>query len=201
MHITQYTSREILNSPTLLTELRDEYFRIFKEQLHTTCINCIEDGLFRIKYHLRTKDTPMNEVKKCNFRLLSGKVLWVRNLGIHITNDNLTDDLAIALLKLSSGNLKNFDRVPDNLNELLGGGTPKKVEEKVELETAITDVTIDEPVANVEIPTIDTLVKMLRADLIKLVNDYPHPIAFRDSATKADIAQAYINRMILDTKV
>lgn len=70
---------------------------------------------------------------KCNFKLKVSTIREFNSTMVH-TNKTLTDEVAIAYLKVNINRLKQFSKYPSNLDELLSGKKPqvKKVEELVE---------------------------------------------------------------------
>lgn len=199
MDILSRTADEIYSNDALYAELDRVYFNIFKQHPTRSCKNCIADALFQIKYHLKntTMAKKIEEKKPCAFKLKSSAVLWIPKLHMHITNSNLTDELAIKVIKISRGTLKYFEEVPKNLPELLH--TEPVFSEPPTGDEPVKD---NEPVKENDIPTVDELVaKHVKAELIDMAKNYPSPIRFSESDTKRDIAKAIVNRMIIDADI
>ena len=72
------------------------------------------------------------EEKKCNFKLKVSHIREFSSTAVH-TNLTLTDEVAIAYLKVNINRLGQFSEYPDNLEELLNG---KKKEVKIKKEVA-----------------------------------------------------------------
>ena len=68
------------------------------------------------------------EKKKCNFKLKVSHIREFSSTAVH-NNDTLTDEVAIAYLKVNINRLNQFSEYPDNLDELLNG---KKKAVKIE---------------------------------------------------------------------
>jgi hypothetical protein len=66
------------------------------------------------------------------FKLFGGKVISFPKKSLHLTNANLTDELAIELLKSYPAHIVSFEVAPTNWRELVSGRTVVKevVEEK-----------------------------------------------------------------------
>jgi len=189
MDILNYKAPEIYRDAVLLKELCRVYREIFGEGLQTSCENCVADGLFRVRYHTTNKkDKKMEEKKKCNFRLMEDDVMFVKAWGKHITNDNLTDEIAINLLKISDKLLCRFVVHPDNISEIMGWGDKSKEEPKTEKPKLES------------VPTLSELLSLTRAELIAKAESYPSKITFTKGAAKTEIANALIDRLILDAE-
>ena len=118
--IIKLTYHQIRNDDLLLRELGRVYFSIFNEKLVLSCNNCIDDALWRIKHFLKhNKNKKTKIMEEQLFKLKEGLVLYVRTWHKHITNSNLTNQVAIDLLKLNNRNINNFEKYPDNWKELL----------------------------------------------------------------------------------
>lgn len=197
MDVLKYTATRIFRSDKLLAELDTLHRELFNSPIERACENCIDDALRKIKYELRKKGVTM-EKQKCNFKLKEGIVQWIPGLRIHISNNNITDELALKVLKISKSTLKNFAEYPDNVMELIGIKDtdiepPKSKEKEGEKETP-------EKKEPKEIPSVEQLVDgNTRASLVTMAENYPAQITFSATATKKDIATAIVNRMILDS--
>ena len=72
------------------------------------------------------------EEKKCNFKLKVSHIREFSSTAVH-TNLTLTDEVAIAYLKVNINRLNQFSEYPNNLEELLNG---KKKAVKIKKEVA-----------------------------------------------------------------
>ncbi len=53
------------------------------------------------------------------FELKAGVTIKCHKKGVDVNNENLTDELALALLKEKPYHKKNFIKLPDNVDELV----------------------------------------------------------------------------------
>ena len=169
--ILNYTVAQVKADSQKRDNLIQVYNSIFDDRLVLNCDNCIEDAIRRIKYHYnKQKEKPM-EKEKCDFKLIDGRVPYFPALALHITNDNLTNERAIWMIKKNRANLKLFEIVPDNLEELLGEGDGS--------DATTTTNDNDEP------KTVEELVKNnTKAELREMLgDDYP------EDANKTDLAK------------
>ena len=77
------------------------------------------------------------------FKLFGGKVISFPKKSLHLTNANLTDELAIELLKVYPAHIVSFEVAPGNWRELVSG-TVKMVIEKPKAETVKEEVEVAE---------------------------------------------------------
>lgn len=161
----------VIQKKELQVELQRIYFDLFKERLVITCNNCIEDGLFRIGYFLKKQQTNNKMITSQSlFKLRPTVVLYVPAWHGHLTNDNLTDEKAIALLKLTSANIKHFEKYPENWRELIStqvATNPVVVdtpEQPVE-ETVPEEVVVNEP-SKVILTIDDVMKKYTKAEML-----------------------------------
>ena len=66
------------------------------------------------------------------FQLQAGRMIHSFNQPTPITNDNLTDEKAIEILKEAPGAAKFFEVIPENWKELVENYNPKAKEEEGE---------------------------------------------------------------------
>lgn len=120
--ILNYTVNQIKGSVKLIKELADLYFLTFNERMKLGCGACYNKAYIRLKQELKMENVKKEEQ---NFVL---KVSSIRefNGSISYNNDNLTDEVAIAYLKKNINRLKQFSKVPENLEELLSDKPVKK---------------------------------------------------------------------------
>lgn len=202
MNILQYTTREVFLSDRLFEELDELYYEMFGEHPERSCESCVGDALNRIKYTNIKKDKTMTEEKKeCKFKFKEGTCLWVGKHHKHYTNDNLTDETAIQLIRISRGTLQYFEVIPDDLDEMLGESGSFVVKKSAAVAQSTTNDTAA-PVEKTAIPTVEDLMKSSKhAELVRMAQEYPSPISFSETGTKKEIATAIIKRMILDAEV
>jgi hypothetical protein len=90
----------------------DLYFQLFKKKVGIgTCRNCIFDAFFELKQLTNEKFNFMNQVKQ--FKLKRFPIYFGPRHG-HYTNVNITDEIAIEMVKFNRVNAANFEN-PDEL--------------------------------------------------------------------------------------
>lgn len=93
---------------------------------------CIDDLFIVLKLIDRNYKSQKNKVmtKECKFRIKNDGMIQLHGFD-PITNDNLTDEVAIELLKRNEKHISNFDIFPSNWEDLIEVEQPKKVKEPV----------------------------------------------------------------------
>tara|TARA_R110002126_G_scaffold1121_2_gene6736 strand:+ start:3138 stop:3560 length:423 start_codon:yes stop_codon:yes gene_type:complete len=109
----------------LIKELASLYFSTFNRQLKVSCGSCIHTQFVELSVHL--KHVFKMEETKCNFKLSVSSIREFSSTAVH-TNLTLTDEVAIAYLKVNINRLSQFSKYPSNLDELLSG---KKIKQEV----------------------------------------------------------------------
>jgi len=110
----------------LKKEISVLYRHFFGNQV-TGCSNCYHDAYFKL-LRLNPKINKMTT----NFKLRAGAILEAHGDPTKTcANSNLTDELAIFHLKNNPSCRRKFEKVPENLDELLGDKTAEKEVEKV----------------------------------------------------------------------
>jgi len=74
---------------------------------------------------LKNFNSKKMESTKSNFQLKKGTIIPVFGTSKSYSNQNLTDEVALEFLKGNLNRRKLFVKVPDNLDELLGGDVEK----------------------------------------------------------------------------
>lgn len=96
---------------------------------------------------ITNKFTKMSQRK---FHLQPGKQIALHGVPTVYTEDNLTDEAAIMILKKSRSHLRFFSQVPENVAELLGDApvqeTPAKAKGKKKTEEVVEETTETEDV-------------------------------------------------------
>lgn len=186
IRVSKYTLNDILTDKSKAAELVTVYNSLFDDRLILSCKNCINDALFRININIKKGETmSKSEKPKCNFELKKGLVLYIPGLSLHITNDNLTDEYALMLLKRNRANLANFVRTPTDLDKINKdvNGDKKKADE--------LDETDERPT------TVEEVVKQYTKDgIIKELGDTPHD----PEQIKTDLAPILLDRWAKDSK-
>ena len=181
--IIQLGETKVYNNSVYREELKRIYFEVFKDHLVVTCMNCVADALFRLKHYLRNNNKNKMEatnIVPCNFKMRDNQVIYIRSKHMHITNANLTDELALSLLKMNVKNITNFIKYPQNWRELLDQSNepvPINVEkeQKNEETTTIVDEEKEEAKIDPVLETADQIVmKYKKEEIIGMLGDYPH---------------------------
>lgn len=89
---------------------------------------CVDDLFALIKHKYNNEENINLKIKQMEnkFRLKKDVLIMSHQLGDPISNNNLTDEMAIRILKLSRKNIDRFEVYPSNWAELLGD-KPEKV--------------------------------------------------------------------------
>lgn len=83
----------------------------------------------------------MEEIK-CNFKLKVSSIREFSSTAVH-TNNTLTDEVAIAYLKVNINRLNQFSKYPNNLDELLNG--KKEIVKEVKSKELVKPVKVKKP--------------------------------------------------------
>lgn len=97
-----------------LPEVFDLYQELFKE-VCTGCPKRIPGYITRIKNYKKTK------MNKPNFQFRQGVVFPIRGTNEAYSNHNLTDEVAIQILKGNPKRKSLFAKMPDNVDSLIEG--------------------------------------------------------------------------------
>jgi hypothetical protein len=122
-------AKELLNNPELLEQLKQEYGFRYGTYWKDCCGHSINELLQlyneQSKSIIKTKKI-MEKKSNCQFQIKPQFASGFQIFGEKefYSNENLTDERAIALLKKSPKHLSYFGKYPNNIMELLG----KKVE-------------------------------------------------------------------------
>lgn len=156
------------NDGKIQHELQLINFELFGEYFLQNCGPCVKKAYVKIREHLKSdnmifSNINQNQKKMSNFKIAKSKNGASKQIhtGVDIiTNDNLTDEKAIAILAKSPAHIKTFETFPANWQELVAkfkeGGSKKKVKAEVpKEETPGAEETTDTdsetaPVANEE---------------------------------------------------
>lgn len=120
--------------------------RLFNKPLEkmSKC-ECVEIFFFNLQMLLMNPDLEI-KIKQMNeqkFKLKKGKVVRNHNLVSSYTQANMTDEIAITLLKQSKSYIKLFESYPDNWEAIVAG----KVEKTADIVAEIKEMPIEEDVA------------------------------------------------------
>jgi hypothetical protein len=102
----------------LTKELKSVYFSVFGKFLPCeTCEEHVLNALDKLQLFLNSYNSnqkPMEKIEKkeCGFKLKPGSVLGIFGGATHVTEANLTDDLAYMLLERTPKNARHFTTMP-----------------------------------------------------------------------------------------
>lgn len=145
VRVTSYTGSRCLKNAHKLRDLMTVYKQTFGESLATSCINCINDGLLRLRIELR-KIKNVNQIKQQimsekRFELKKDVIIdLVYSGGGYVTADNLTDEKAEQLLKINIAYLKWFSKYPEKYNQPTPKAEPQKEPEPVEKYVSLLEI-------------------------------------------------------------
>lgn len=203
--VSKLKSGQVFGDAKLQRELQRLYYTLFNEKLTITCLNCIEDAIFRINYYSK-KTQKIMAPSTSLFKLFDSKVLWVNAWGMHITNGNLTDKIAIDLLRLNIKNIKNFEKYPDNYLDLVRGtqlvGEQKKIEgfelnengEPAETnQPTVEEETHEEEEETQPVMTVQEMIKKYsKAEMIEMLKQKGISVENDNVNTKKELAETLI---------
>lgn len=113
-------------------------YHFFGTHLKTGKCSCIEDLFYFLN---NISDEIINQKNKKNmskFKLKEGVLIALHNISHQVTNDNLTDEIALDILTKYPAHKVSFAVLPDNIDELIDQNKKKSTKEiKKELETGL----------------------------------------------------------------
>ncbi len=125
--------------PEAIALLTDIYKQLFNESIQQGCGNCYQKAFFRIQKYVYLQQNNLTnhnmELTNRKYLLKPGRSLQTTFGGDTLTNDNLTDDAAVKLIKAYPSLLQHFDRYPaDEINVLPVEGFELPVAEELPVE-------------------------------------------------------------------
>ena len=87
------------------------YKNLFQTNLCGTCNSAIKHSFIQFK---TLNQTTLKIMEARKFLFKENTVIWVPNLGMHITNSNLTDATALTLLRRNKGYIKYMATFPQD---------------------------------------------------------------------------------------
>lgn len=143
-------------APDAIALLQSVHKALFGERIKQGCGDCMQRAFFKIQnfVYLQSQNQlnnlkTMKKYQDRNFVLKSGRTLQAEFGGDAITNDNLTDETAIALLSTFPNMLKHFDKYPVDEN---GNYAAPIVEAKGKKGKAAKAVVVPEVVKSESVP-------------------------------------------------
>lgn len=107
----------------------DTYYNIFGE-VCTGCPNKIAGYILRLKKHNKTNIMSKSKDTR-EFRLKTGTILPVPGTSKAYTDVNITDEIALKLLKENPNRKALFLKLPKNIDELIGNEEESNEVDKV----------------------------------------------------------------------
>lgn len=133
-------------------KLYNDFIFVFNQTFPKTpfnagCGSCLPDAFYHLQTNYNNKNKPMEQPKNdSQFHIKDNGVPYVDKLGIHVSNDSITDHIAFQMLNISENFAAIFDKIPANWKEQLEEWKAKKGSKKVESESnSSTEVKSDEP--------------------------------------------------------
>lgn len=123
--------------PTIQRELQEIHLKLFKVNFRVNCGNCIKQAYVDIRAKLNESITNQTKKSMSEFELKKGVNGDSKQIHFEhdiITNDNITDESAIRILKKMPGHIVTFSKFPENWRDIVFGKTSiEPVNEKIEL--------------------------------------------------------------------
>lgn len=137
-------------------KLNDAFKTIFGKSINMGCSSCIVEGFFELKNKTNLKTEIMSNNK---FKLKNGLMPYVGHLKKFVTNQTLTDAIAMDIVKFNSKNAKLFENPEEILEAVasMGNETPSEahVQSNGPSEKKAEEKTIEPPVHGVKTVVID----------------------------------------------
>ena len=129
---TRKSWEKIHNSKEFI--VADKLAKALGHSLNSGCSDCLNDLYILAKIYKRDKNKLLikQEVMNSNYVLFPNKVLSFPKLGIHITNDNLTDEIAKDYLATYPAAKVHFKTIPNEVVKEVKAVKKEVVKEVVE---------------------------------------------------------------------
>ena len=124
---------------------------------------CVDDLFFMLRSYTSEVINQKQKQIMSQFKLKKNKMIVVHGYE-PLTNANITDEKALNVLKKYPGHIASFEKLPDNIDELLGKET-KKTEKKV-------DENVDEQ-SMIDAKVMETLKSKTVGELREIAGEYP----------------------------
>lgn len=108
-------------------QLKKKYLSIQKNFFNTDLCHECNSAIKHSYIHFKSL-TPnqMKTIEERQFALKTNTVLWVEARQSHITNANITDEIAVALLRKNKGYQKYFEKMPQGWENMLSAPLVQK---------------------------------------------------------------------------
>jgi len=124
LRVTAYTVAQCMGDRCKLSDLIAVYESVFNAHLSVSCSNCISDGILRLQLEIRKfKNKEIMEKQKENAFIMKPNTIidMTYSTGEVYIPQNMTDKIAVKLLKLNSAYLTRFSKYPkDKVIEIIG---------------------------------------------------------------------------------
>lgn len=120
--IIEFTNSHNINKVIAHEDLNAEFLQLFYSvfEYYPACSTC---GDLAVDYEKlkRWANGKLNYTPKsmANFILKEGRQVYVRSIGNYVTQYNLTDRTALIMLRESKGNIINFEKAPEDWEQML----------------------------------------------------------------------------------
>lgn len=145
--LSSYTLKDVQNNNLeALSLISKLYARLYNKKLNKGCSNCHIDAYIELMIMLK-KESTENIIKMSERKFIMNKTsiidtsMFKKQPRGMFSHANMTDEIAVGLLKISQGYIKFFTQFPKNWQELLKDEI--KTDESDEL---IEEIEIVEPV-------------------------------------------------------
>lgn len=109
------------------SDLKKKYIKLYKALfLQNMCVSCNSTISHSFDQFLKLTSKQTIIMKNRKFLFKDSTTLWIEERQEHLTNANLTDELALDLLRKNKGYAKYFDIIPENWQELIKEPAPAK---------------------------------------------------------------------------
>lgn len=124
---------------------------------------CVDDLFFMLRSYNNEKITLKQKQMESQFTLKKNKMIVVHGHE-PLTNANITDEKALKLLKKYPGHIVSFEKLPSNIDELLGKETSGK---KIEISYDADEQSM------IDAKVMETLKSKTVGELREMANSYP----------------------------
>jgi hypothetical protein len=163
------------------------YYFNNERQFESACRSCYVDAYVSL-LTLYNNPLKLQQMEQQRFKLQEGRKIQMAQLGGVYTPANMTDDIAVSILRINSGFIKLFQEYPANWRELIGGQADSK-------ETQ----TKSEPEAEPKEPTVSAsqdLENLSAKELKALCSNNEFPVNEWKGLKKVDLRKYVISKTV-----
>lgn len=117
LELIKNTSSDVLYK-NHLKEVFETYYKLFGE-VCTGCPNKISGYINRIKNYKKPSIMSDDKKQKSEFQLKKGTIIPVRGTSKAYSSANITDEIALKLLRDNPNRKPLFSKLPENIDDLL----------------------------------------------------------------------------------